>query len=80
MYVISKVTECDVVEGGEYLVSSTKDNGMIYVIDDVGDAYALYPGEWEKSEGGELGILRERIKALQEENAELKFRLDSLEK
>lgn len=62
MYVISKVTECDVVEGGEYLVSSTKDNGMIYVIDDVGDEYALYPGEWEKSKGGELGILRSVLK------------------
>lgn len=28
----------------------------------------------------EVGILRERIEALQEENAELKFRLDGLEK
>lgn len=81
MYVISLVTEYDVVKGGEYRVSSTGDSGMIYVIDDIGDEYALFAEEWVKLEGEEeVDILRERIEALQEENAELKLRLDSLEK
>lgn len=59
------------------------------MIDKYKEAYLEYHNktEWVKETGTakEWGkhradILRERIEALQEENAELKFRLDSLEK
>lgn len=84
MYVISLITKHDVVEGGCYRV----------VKGSIGDNFVLYPIEYAESDEGtyleyhnqkrgsvnELSILRERIEALQEENAELKFRLASLEK
>lgn len=81
MYVISLVTERDVVKGKKYQVTSESGTyvGKVYVIDDVGDEWPLDQGNWVEVEG-EMDILRERIEALQEENAELKFRLDSLEK
>ena len=81
MYVISLVTEGDVVEGGKYQVTTENEyRGVIYVIDSAGDEYPLYGDEWEEVEYVDLDILRERIEALQEENAELKFRLANLEK
>lgn len=92
MYVISLITEHDVIKGGCYRVISGAIGGDLYVTDDVGDVFALFPIEYAESDeetyleyqnkkkGNELNILRERIEALQEENAELKFRLDSLEK
>lgn len=83
MYVISLVTECDVVEGEKYQVVAESETvrGGIFIIDGIGDEYGLFAGEWEPvKDGGEIGILRERIEALQEDNAELKFRLASLEK
>lgn len=92
MYVISLVTEFDVVKGGCYRVVRGSIGGDLYVTDDIGDDFVLYPIEYAESDeetyleyhnkkkGNELNILRERIEALQEENAELKFRLDSLEK
>ena len=93
MYVISLITEHDVVEGGCYrVVKGIGDD--LYVTDDVGDNFVLYTIEYAESEEetyleyrnqkkypvNELSVLREQIEALQEENAELKFRLDSLEK
>lgn len=94
MYVISLITEHDVVEGGCYRVVKGSIGDDLYVTDDVGDNFVLYPIEYAESDEGtyleyhnqkrgsvnELSILREQIEALQEENAELKFRLDSLEK
>lgn len=107
MYVISLVTEYDVVEGRSYKVLNKYVEGYnVSVLDEVGDEFELTPDEylvveepcykeaylefidkteWVRAEVKELGmhradILRERIEALQEENAELKFRLDSLEK
>ena len=108
MYVISLITEGNVVKGKEYRVGCESGTyvGKVYVIDDAGDEWPLEQGEWElkpsykeayleyhnKTEwvqetgtAKEWGkhradILRERIEALQEENAELKFRLDGLEK
>ena len=82
MYVISKVTECCVVEGGKYQVAAGSEYnvGVIYVIDSAGEGYPLYGDEWEGVEDGDLDILRERIEALQEENAELKSRLAGLGK
>lgn len=94
MYVISLITEHDVVKGGCYRVTSGAIGGDLYVTDDVGDVFALFAIEYAESDEetyleyhnqkkdpvSELSILRERIEALQEENAELKFRLDGLEK
>ena len=92
MYVISLITEHDVVEGGCYRVVSGSIGDDLYVTDDVGDVFALFAIEYAESDegtyleyenkkkGNELNILREQIEALQEENAELKFRLASLEK
>lgn len=94
MYVISLVTEFDVVKGGCYRVVRGSIGGDLYVTDDIGDDFVLYPIEYAESDEetyleyhnqkigsvNELSILRERIEALQEENAELKFRLASLEK
>lgn len=81
MYVTSLVTEFDVVKGEKYLLSYTKANGISYVIDGKGEEYALFDYEWAYVKDGEVvDILRERIEALQEENAELKSRMASLEK
>lgn len=115
MYVISLITEGNVVKGKKYRVVAESGTyaGMVYVVDDEAEEECPSPlevGEWVEVEEeepsykeaylefsrktewltktvttGELGkhhadILCERIEALQEENAELKFRLDSLEK
>lgn len=94
MYVISLVTEHDVEAGGCYQVINGRIPGVVDVLDDAGDDYTLTVGEYVESDEeayleyrstlprstNELDILREQIEALQEENAELKFRLDSLEK
>lgn len=94
MYVTSLVTEHDVIEGGCYRVVSGSIGDDLYVTDDVGDVFALFAIEYAESDEetyleyrnqkkypvNELSILREQIEALQEENAELKFRLASLEK
>lgn len=100
MYVISKVTEHDVEEGGCYKVIHKDVYDLVDIIDDVGEEYTLASMEYVEARKksyvehqnklrsvrllspslNEVGILRERIEALQEENAELKFRLDSLEK
>lgn len=94
MYVTSLVTEHDVIEGGCYRVTSGAIGGDLYVTDDVGDVFALFAIEYAESDEetyleyrnqkkypvSELSILREQIEALQKENAELKFRIDSLEK
>lgn len=109
MYVISLITERDVVRGRTYEVIDENVGGYVILIrDDIGDEFGLYEHEYlvteevsykeayleyhnktewvqETGTAKEWGkhradILRERIEALQEENAELKFRLDSLEK
>lgn len=109
MYVISLVTEFDVVKGGRYkVVRKHALTGNLTVLDDIEEEFQLTPEEYiaiqdtpymeayleyhnktewvqETGTAKEWGkhradILRERIEALQEENAELKFRLDSLEK
>ena len=116
MYVISLVTELDVVKDSFYLLHHHGKDGKVYVIDDAGDTFALHHGEYilfnndiklestepsykeaylefhnrtewvqETATTKEWGmhradILRERIEALQEENAELKSRIASLEK
>ena len=96
MYVISLVTEHDVIKGGCYRVVGNAIYGTIDIVDDVGDEYTLSSEEYVEStrdayikywdslriveHPDDLSTLRERIEALQEENAELKFRLASLEK
>lgn len=79
MYVISLVTEYDVIAGRKYLVSRLDPTGLLYVTDDVGEEYALFEDEWTDGRD-ETHTLHARIEALQEEKADLKFRLDSLEK
>ena len=94
MYVISLVTEHDVAAGGCYRVVRGSIGGDLYVTDDEGDNFLLFDIEYTESDEetyleyhnqkrgpvSELHTLHERIEALQEENAELKFRLASLEK
>lgn len=94
MYVISLITEHDITEGVCYRVIRGVVGRDLYITDDVGNEFPMFKGEYVDSDEGaylkyqsqkktplsELDILREQIEALQEENAELKFRLDSLEK
>lgn len=82
MYVISLIETDGIFKGQHTWLDTMESSGNAYVIDEEGKGHTLLPGQWKwiEVEGEHPDILRECIEALQEENAELKFRLASLGK